>query len=150
MIEGEGEDGHEGDGLPFDAVVDIELHERFLKEIIHLMASQRMSPQRAASMIVRTFEKRAEGSLCTVSAMSWLRKDILEEYSSEMGLSKEQCVRLSGADRLLTLLVPRSIAIRSWPPCFGYGPWSEPACVLGWLAAHCRQLPHGLLVPSGP
>lgn len=83
-------------GFPFDAVVEIEFRERFLKEIIYQVATQTLSPKRAASMIVRTFERRAEGTLCTLSAMAWLRKDILEECSSDMGLDKEQCVRLFG------------------------------------------------------
>ena len=42
-------------------IVEIEFHERCLKEIIHQVASQTLSPQQAASMIVRKFEKRAEG-----------------------------------------------------------------------------------------
>ena len=71
------------------AVVVVELHERLLKEIIHQVEIHIISPRRAASMIVRIYEKRAEGTLCTLAAVKWLKNDIVMQYSSDMGLARE-------------------------------------------------------------
>ena len=71
------------------AVVEVELYERLLKEIVHQVGIHMISLQRAASMIMRIYEKRAEGILCTLSAIKWLKNDIVMQYSSDMGLARE-------------------------------------------------------------